>query len=190
MAIQSAEKIEVSAQQLARIMRCNIRTIERLSTVQVIKTVRPNRYLLWESIGNVIDHYRRSAAGRGTAETAQATVELKQAQRRLTDLKYDQLRGELISMPDIEAVWADLVRSAKWLFLTLPERARFALPHLGTDDLGTLERVCQEMLKELTMREAPPMPKAPKAEDIEDEVSDDELEDEKASDAGTDPEPP
>jgi hypothetical protein len=60
----------------------------------------------------------------GGADVVTASAELKWAQKKLVELRYQQLAGQLLSMADVEAVWGDLVTTTKWLFLALPQRAR------------------------------------------------------------------
>jgi hypothetical protein len=53
-----------------------------------------------------------------------AGAALKDAQRRLVEVKLAKLEGELLSMPEIEALWGDFAASTKWSFLALPSRVR------------------------------------------------------------------
>jgi phage terminase Nu1 subunit (DNA packaging protein) len=153
---------DVDAPTLARILRCDERSIHMLARKGLCVRAGRNQYELFESVGNVVEHLRREAAGHtsadGKIDAMKSNAALKNAQRRLIDLKYDQLRGQLISIPDIEMLWGDLIRSAKWLFLTLPSRARYEMPELTGAQLTRLEEICHQMLRELTMREQPPLP--------------------------------
>jgi hypothetical protein len=87
---------------------------------------------------------------------------LKEAQRRLVELKYQQLDGQLISLPDIEVLWSDLVRNSRMLFESFPVRARFELQHLSDADQLALERLVGVMLEEMAIKGEAPLPASSK----------------------------
>ena len=132
-ALSEPTQNEVDAPTLARVLGCDERTVHMLARKGLCVRAGRNRYELFESIGNVVDHYRRQAAGHtsadGKADAMKSNAALKDAQRRLLDLKYEELRGELISIPEIEMLWGDLVQATRHLFMSLPARARAAMPH-------------------------------------------------------------
>jgi phage terminase Nu1 subunit (DNA packaging protein) len=153
---------EVDAPTLARVLGCDVRTMHLLARKGLCVRVGRNRYELFQSIGNVVEHYRRQAAGHtsadGKADAMKSNAALKDAQRRLLDFKYEQLNGQLLSIAEIEALWGDLVDATRVLFMLFPARARGDLPHLTNDDLNTLERLSLSMLREVAVKGRPPLP--------------------------------
>ena len=82
----------------------------------------PGRFDLEASVGGVVQHLRELASshrGEG-ADVVKASAELKDAQRKLAELRYAQLDAQVISLPEAEMLWADLVRSARRLFQSYP----------------------------------------------------------------------
>jgi phage terminase Nu1 subunit (DNA packaging protein) len=115
----------------------------------------PGRFDLERSVGNVVLHLRELASSRRGADgvdAVKASAALKDAQRKLAELKYQQLDGQLISMTETEAVWSELVRSGRVLFRSLPARARVVLPHLTDADQATLEKLADGMLHEIALK--------------------------------------
>jgi phage terminase Nu1 subunit (DNA packaging protein) len=92
-------------------------------------------------------------------DAARANAELKDAQRRLTEIKIKQLDGELISLPEIRAAWAEIALNVKQMFLSLPARARFRITHLTGEDQNILDEIVRDMLDEVAFMEPdPPLP--------------------------------
>jgi phage terminase Nu1 subunit (DNA packaging protein) len=81
------------------------------------------------------------------------------AQRRLTEIKIKQLEGELISLPEVRAAWAEIALNVKQMFLSLPGRVRFTLPHLTGKDQKVIDALVREMLDEVACME--PQPRLP-----------------------------
>jgi phage terminase Nu1 subunit (DNA packaging protein) len=115
----------------------------------------------------VVEHLREAAGGRGTGEAMREGAALKAAQRRLVELRYQQMDGSVLSLADVEAVWADLVTATKWLFLALPERARAAWPQLGDQGQAAMAQLCAAMLRETALKGRPHMPGPAEADDAE-----------------------
>jgi phage terminase Nu1 subunit (DNA packaging protein) len=115
----------------------------------------PARFDLERSVGNVVLHLREFASSRRGADgvdAVKASAALKDAQRKLAELKYQQLDGQLISLLEAEAVWSWLMRSGRVLFQLLPARARTVLPHLPDPDQATLEKLADDMLREIVLK--------------------------------------
>jgi hypothetical protein len=151
--------IEVDALALAEMLDCDERSVRKYAQMGIAKRTARDRYALFESIAGVVEHFRGLASRHGTAEAMKANAALKDAQRRLVDFRYEQLNSQLISLPEIEAVWRDLVQVTEWLFLAFPERAKLALPHLTGDQQAALARLCLDMLSEAAIKGGPPLPK-------------------------------
>jgi phage terminase Nu1 subunit (DNA packaging protein) len=139
--------------QLARICRVNVRTVLKLAEEGIVVRVARGRFAQWKSLGNLVEHYRSRAAGResldGAVDIVRANAALRDSQRRLTDIKIAQLEKTLISLDDVKAAWDEVALGVKQLFLSLPARARFDLPHLTGSDQKVLERLVRDMLSEL-----------------------------------------
>ena len=78
-----------------------------------------------------------------------ANCELKNSQRRLNELRIAKMEGNLISIPEIDAAWTEIALSIRQLFMSLPARARFELPHLTGQDQEALDTLVREMLTEV-----------------------------------------
>jgi phage terminase Nu1 subunit (DNA packaging protein) len=133
--------------------------------------IEPGRFDLERSVGNVVLHLRELASSRRGADgvdAVKASAALKDAQRKLTEVKYQQLDGQLISLPEAEAVWSGLVRSGRTLFQSLPARARAVLPHLIDADQATLDTLVEDMLREIALKGPVPIPTGASDEPDED----------------------
>jgi len=118
---------------VARWLNCSPRMVRQYAEEGLASRAGPGRFDLERSVGNVVLHLRELASSRKGADgvdAVKASAALKDAQRKLAELKYQQLDGQLISLPEAEAVWSGLVRSGRVLFQWLPARARAVLPHL------------------------------------------------------------
>jgi phage terminase Nu1 subunit (DNA packaging protein) len=164
---------DVDAPTLARFLRCDVRHVSRLAEAGLVVRTKRARFALVQSVGNVVEHYRNQCAGLtsadGKSNAMQSNAALKEAQRRLVDLKYQRLDGQLISMPEIEMLWGDLIRSCRTLFLSLPMRAQFEMTHLTDADRLRLERVVDSMLRELAIKGQPPLPEKSEGDDSDDD---------------------
>jgi phage terminase Nu1 subunit (DNA packaging protein) len=60
----------VGAPTLARICRLDVRTILKLAEEGIVVRVARGRFAQWESLGNLIEHYRSRAAGRESLDGA------------------------------------------------------------------------------------------------------------------------
>ena len=154
--VLKTDDVLVDGTMLARICRLDVRTILKLAEQGIVLRVARGRFAQWESIGNIIEHYRDRASGReskdGTVDVVKANAALRDSQRRLTDLKIAQLDGTLISLPEVRAAWAEVALHVKQMFLSLPARARFLLSHLSGRDQEVLDRLVRDMLDEVAFK--------------------------------------
>lgn len=141
-------RTEVDEQTLARILRCEPMTIRRYLRLGVIKRESNKKFPLFQSIGQVVEYLRGLAGNQGSGANMKAGAALKDAQRRLTEMKLAKLDGALMSMPEIEALWGDLAAATKWLFIAFPAKAR---AELGLDDAQQerLSVLAMNMLREV-----------------------------------------
>ena len=161
----------VDAATVARWLNCSPRMVRQYAEEGLVVRTGPGRFDLERSVGNVVLHLRELASSRRGADGAdvvKASAALKEAQRKLTELKYQQLDGQVISLPEAEAVWSELVRSGRALFQLLPTRARLVLPHLTDADQATLEKLADDMLREIALNGPVPLPTGASDEPDED----------------------
>ena len=152
----------VDAATVARWLNCSPRMVRQYAEEELAVRTGPGRFDLERSVGNVVLHLRELASSRRGADGAdvvKASAALKDAQRKLAELRYAQLDAQVISLPEAEMLWADLVRSARRLFQSYP-RGRARAPHLSDSDQSTLERVGEAMLREIALKGQVPLPAA------------------------------
>jgi phage terminase Nu1 subunit (DNA packaging protein) len=151
----------VDVETVARWLNCSTRQVRQYAEDGLAVRTGPGRFDLERSVGNVVLYLRELASSRRGADgtdVVKASAALKDAQRKLAELKYQQLDGQLISLREAEAVWSDLVRSGRVLFQSLPARARVVLPHLTDADQATLEKLADDMLREVALKGPVPLP--------------------------------
>jgi phage terminase Nu1 subunit (DNA packaging protein) len=161
----------VDAATVGRWLSCSPRMVRQYAEEGFAVRTGPGRFDLERSVGNVVLHLRELASSRRGADgtdVVKASAALKDAQRRLAELKYQQLDGQLISLREAEAVWSGLVRSGRVLFQSLPARARAILPHLTDADQVALEQLADDMLREIALKGPVPLPSGASDEPDED----------------------
>ena len=161
----------VDVETVARWLNCSTRQVRQYAEEGLAVRTGPGRFDLERSVGNVVLHLRELASSRRGADgtdVVKASAALKDAQRRLAELKYQQLDGQLISLREAEAVWSGLVRSGRVLFQSLPARARAILPHLTDADQVALEQLADDMLREIALKGPVPLPSGASDEPDED----------------------
>ena len=161
----------VDAATVARWLNCSPRMVRQYAEDGLAVRTGPGRFDLERSVGNVVLNLRELASSRRGADgtdVVKASAALKDAQRKLAELKYQQLDGQLMSLPEAEAVWSGLVRSGRTLVQSLPARARFVLPHLTDADQATLEKLVDDMLREIAIKGSVPLPTGASDEPDED----------------------
>jgi phage terminase Nu1 subunit (DNA packaging protein) len=159
--ISELTSIEVSSRVLGFLLGgVDKKTIERYAADDLAVRVGHGRYLLGESLHRVTKRLREQAAGRlgrdENVDAARANAELKDAQRRLTEIKIKQLEGELISLPEVRAAWSEVALNVKQMFLSLPARARFLLSHLSGHDQKVLDQLVRDLLDEVALMDDEP----------------------------------
>ena len=161
----------VDAATVARWLNCSTRRVRQYAEEKLVIRAGPGRFDLEASVRGVVLYLRELASSRRGADgtdVVKASAALKDAQRKLAELKYQQLDGQLISLREAEAVWSGLVRSGRVLFQSLPARARVVLPHLTDADQATLEKLADDMLREIALKGPVPLPTGASDEPDED----------------------
>lgn len=142
------DAMELDERALAKLLRTDATTVHRYRRQGIIRQCAPRRYNLSDCVGNMIDHLRQIAGRQGSKEAMAAGAALKQAQRRVAELKAAALDGTLLSMPEIEAHWSDLIQQTKWLILSIPAKARTECGLTGEQETA-LKKLCAAMLREV-----------------------------------------
>ncbi len=151
---------EVDEATLGRVLDCDPQEVRKYARMGIIRRAAPGRYPLFPSIRFVVGHFRRLAAGYGTGEAMRANAALRDSQRRLTDLRYDQLRGTLITIAEAEAMWSELIQATQFLFRSIASRMRDRAPDLSREHYELLQQLTQELLREVALAGKAPLPKA------------------------------
>jgi|SRR5215469_9342641 len=104
---------EVDAKTLSEFLGLHPRQVLKLAEQGLIVRTGRGKFALTQSCANTVKHFREQLAGHksadGKIDAMKSNALLKESQRRLVDLKYQQLAATLISMAELELVWADLV---------------------------------------------------------------------------------
>lgn len=84
-----------------------------------------------------------------------ASTRLKQAQAGLAELNLQKRAGTLMDVEDAELAWGEACAMVRTRILGLPNKFKQLCPHLGLEDLATLEDLIREALEELAGEGAP-----------------------------------
>ena len=132
---------------------CDTKTLDAYVRRGIVKKAGVGRYPLLDTCQAVFKRLQEMAAGRlgkdENVDAARANADLKDAQRKLVEARLEQLSGSLISLPEIEQAWAEIALNVKQMFLALPTRARFTMPHLTGEDQDALDGLVRDMLTEV-----------------------------------------
>jgi phage terminase Nu1 subunit (DNA packaging protein) len=152
----------VDAATLARWLNCSMRQVRQYAEQRLAVRTGPGRFDLEASVRGVVKHLRELASGHRSegADVVKASAELKQSQKRLVDLRYNQLRAKLISMDEVEAVWSDLILATQFLFRSIAPRFRERAPYLSPQHYEMLQELTQELLREVVIAGKAPVPQA------------------------------
>lgn len=92
------------------------------------------------------------AQSKGSTTPAKADSEARilDVRARREEMRLAKEEGRLVPVEQIEPAWLRVAETVKNRVLTLPPKAKEALPHLSTDDVKVLHRLCREALEELS----------------------------------------
>ena len=152
----------VDATTVARWLNCSTRQVRQYAEEKLVIRAGPGRFDLEASVRGVVKHLRELASGHRSegADVVKASAELKQSQKRLVDLRYNQLRAKLISIDEVEAVWSDLILATQFLFRSIAPRFRERAPYLSPQHYEMLQELTQELLREVAIAGKAPVPQA------------------------------
>jgi phage terminase Nu1 subunit (DNA packaging protein) len=147
---------------VARWLNCSPRMVRQYAEEGLAVRTGPGRFDLEASVRGVVKHLRELASGHRSegADVVKASAELKQSQKRLVDLRYNQLRAKLISIDEVEAVWSDLILATQFLFRSIAPRFRERAPYLSPQHYEMLQELTQELLREVAIAGKAPVPQA------------------------------
>ena len=147
-----AEEAALPARALARLWSCSTREVRLLAERGIAVRLGPGRYALNKSTQNYIVHLREVAAGRhskdGSIDAVKAGVHAKLQRARLDEIRADMLEAKLISIPEVDAAWAQVMLTVRQAVLSIPQRMRFGLPHMTAYDQKVLGEICRDVLME------------------------------------------
>lgn len=150
---------QLTSEKLAQLFNVNVRTIQLWTSKEGMPFIQENgrafRYSWRLCFKWWIDHkYEAPAANHGSSEAettqAQAAARLTLARARREEIRVDREEGRLVPVEQIEPAWLRVAETVKNRVLTLPPKAKEALPHLNTEDVKVLHRLCREALEELS----------------------------------------
>ncbi len=137
---------------LARLLGVSTRTITDLCRRGVI--VRCGKtFDRDEAVRRVVAHLRAAAAGRGQAsggaQAVSGRARLALAQAEAQEMKNRVARRELVSEPEVESTWTEIVLKVRAAILAQPARLSAELPHLTRHDVSTIDRALRDALTAL-----------------------------------------
>lgn len=153
----------VSVKQLADVLDCSTRQVEKYCEEGLVVRVERGSYHFLTSVRNVVQHLRKQASnnmgGDGKQSVADENILFRRSQRKLSELRIAQLEGQLISVAEIDEAWAVLVAANRQLMLSLPGRYRLENPAASGHDQKVLQTLVHEMLTETSLGtgERPPI---------------------------------
>jgi phage terminase Nu1 subunit (DNA packaging protein) len=136
----------VDTQTLASWCGVSTRHIGQLAAEGILEKVGRGRFDLKQSIARYMGHLREQAAGR--SDIASAAIQLKRANAKLAQLRYDKEAGKLIEVALLRQTWDPLVRGFMRFVMSIPGTAAFEIPVLTATDRGILERICRAGLED------------------------------------------
>lgn len=74
----------------------------------------------------------------GTLNLSQAAAREKNARADLAELEFGEKAGKLVPAQDVEKAWTEIVTQVRTSVLSVPSKAKLAMPHLTHADLAHL----------------------------------------------------
>lgn len=145
----------VSVAQLAEVMDCDQRTIQKYAADGIVVRVSYGRYHLLNSVRNLIRHLRKQAslhAGRDSSiDPIAEGAFLKRVQVKIAEAKLRVMQGDLVSKAEVEEAWGALVTTNRQLVMSIASRARQEIPNLTGSDQKVLAGICADILRETAL---------------------------------------
>lgn len=118
----------------------------------LVRGAKNGTYQTVPSMHMYIDRMRATAAGRLKEQASPAAEERfkrEQLERKTAELKYDQMRGEVLSLSEVEESWSEFAGKVKSAVLSIPTKSRAAIPHLTAHDAAQIKTICKDLLNDL-----------------------------------------
>lgn len=81
---------------------------------------------------------REGPRKQGTLNLTQAAAREKNARADLAELEFGEKAGKLVPAQDVEKAWTEIVTQVRTSVLSVPSKAKLAMPHLTHADLARL----------------------------------------------------
>jgi phage terminase Nu1 subunit (DNA packaging protein) len=139
---------------LAEMLDCTTRTVEKYAQQGLIVRVSRGRYHLAQSVKKVVNYLRAQAASQRSAsghDSVEESVLLKRTQRRLAEIRVAELEGTVIPVSDVEEAWTTLVVQNRQLVMSIPGRIRMEIPNISGHEQKLIQRLCHDLLTETAL---------------------------------------
>jgi len=148
------------------LLSCTTNQFKELHKEGVVVRVGHNLYDADRSLANLLAKLRSKGKD---PEAASSRDELATAQAQIAQLKLKKLRGEVVPLDELEAVWGEAMSRIRQAILAVPAATAFELPHLTKHDLKKLEEKHRAVLAMLAAKAPKPKSKIRNADEDEDE---------------------
>lgn len=142
-----------SSTELATILGISTRSVrEWTQKGALVPATAKGRYQTLPSVHGYIKSLREQAAGRATKNgrvLADERANLAHTQNKITELKYAQMRGDVMTLDEVSDSWSSFAAAVKAAVLALPGKARSSIPHITAHDAEVLKRICRDSLIDL-----------------------------------------
>jgi phage terminase Nu1 subunit (DNA packaging protein) len=140
---------------LAWLYDCSVRQIEILATKGIAVRVGRGRFNVTLTTRNYVRHLREQAAGRvgqdPTQDGVAASIELKQANAQLIQLRLRRESGDLVAADQVRDAWGRVMRGIRQFVLALPGKIVAVVPTLSLHDRNVIEQICRDGLEDASM---------------------------------------
>jgi phage terminase Nu1 subunit (DNA packaging protein) len=148
-----------SAADLAEWCDITPRTVETYVQEGIFTRVGPNLFALKANNRAYIAKLRAAASGRNSV-TEGARGRLIEAKAKQVELKVGELDGKLVHIAEVEAHWANALRTFRAAALAIPTRVAARVPGLNREIVYEMDQEIREALTEMA-RNGYPEPSAP-----------------------------
>lgn len=142
-----------SKSDLANLIGVSVRSITDWDQKGVFtRAVGRGRYETVKSVNGYTAALREQAAGRASATGLQLTDEralTEQVIRQIKERELAKLKGETMTLSEIEESWSLFAQTVKAAVLSIPGKARSSIPHLTAHDADVLKHMCRDILMDL-----------------------------------------
>ena len=145
--------MELSGPELASMFGVSVQVVAKLAKEGHVERTSRGKYDLALSVGRYCAHLRAGAAGRGGVDAVES---LSQERARLAKeqadghaLKNAALRGEMVSVADVDATWSGIMSDVRAGILAIPSRVQQRVMSLTATDVAAIDAELREVLTAL-----------------------------------------